>query len=130
MEQLLRCGGNGQIIRADFNVCNRIHQNRDVFFRRDRLCGLDVHLHEAHIQLINALHCRDEERRAATDNPVSKLLDRDGAIRIPDLILSAQKAGDNKRCIRWSNLVPRHKFYEKDDEHCNNENRFPPLCNY
>ena len=105
--------------RYGFNVWRIYYENaldRDfiaaVF---SRLRGADIHLHQAHVQLVHALDRGNVERCTTADDTVAKALDRHTAIRAANLVLMPEEAGDDQGSIRRSDLIAGHKFNENED---------------
>ena len=115
VEQLLRSGGDGQIVGADLDVGDRVHKHGDILLRGHRLGGLDVHLHQTHIQLIETLDGRDVEGGAAADDAIAELLGGHRSLRRADLVIPAQQAGHDEGRVRGHDDVAGYDL-DQDDQ--------------
>ena len=115
MQQLLGRGRDGQVVRSDLDVGHRVHQHGDVFLGGHGLRGPDVHLRQAHVQLVDALYGGDPESRAAADDPVAEFLRGHRSVGIADLVVPPDQAGDDQRRVRRGDFVARDEF-DQDDQ--------------
>ena len=74
MQQLLCSRGNGQVVRTDLDVGDSVHQHGDIFFGGNGLRRSDVHLRQAHIQLVDPLNGGNDEGGSAAHDPVTEFL--------------------------------------------------------
>ena len=88
-QELLGGGCDGHVIRAKLDVGDAVHHDGDVFLRGNGLRGADVHLHDAHVQLIHPFKEGDDERRAAAHDAVTEPLDHFAPVLILDPVLPA-----------------------------------------
>ena len=123
VKQLLGGGRNGQVVRSDLDVRHGVHQHGNVFLGGNGLGRPDIHLVQAHIQLVNPLNRRNIEGSTAADDPVAEFLGGNRAVRVTDLVVPADQAGDNQGGVRGSNLVPGDKL--NDDDDCRDGNQDP-----
>ena len=129
MQQLLGRGSDGQVVRTDLDVRHGVHQHGNVFLGRHRLGRADIHLVQAHIQLVNPFNGGDIEGGAAADDPVSELLGGNRAVRVADLVIPADQAGNDQRGIRGSNLIPGNELEQDDNRNNGDQDPVPAVLN-
>ena len=97
-QELLRRRGHGYVVAANFDIGHAVHHHADVLLAGHGLGGLDVHLHDAQVQLVHPFKEGNDERRSAADDAVTEYLDHVPARFVLHLVL-VPPSGDDQRHV-------------------------------